>query len=224
MEIELLEKRQAIAGWRDRLVLGIWRVVNHAGTEAKAGVERHLAEAGIVDSLWDPANFTRERIDGVMRASVSSGLEGLFVASAQELRPIDPKLGALADVLVESLAEIRMPEIASPGKDTSEATKVPSEPVPQGRLAWLLSTVTDRQVVQGARDWGSWALDKVSDASDAASQKLQSGTGLHERLRRSAQERISTVWMGTSGEPHTLMTQVLGVAEEIGSEARSMSL
>ena len=159
-----------------------------------------------------------------MRASVSSGLERLFVASAQELRAIDPNFAALADVLVESLAEIRMPEIASPGKDTSEATKVPSEPVPQGRLAWLLSTVTDRQVVQGARDWGSWALDKVSDASDAASQKLQSGTGLHERLRRSAQERISTVWMGTSGEPHTLMTQVLGVAEEIGSEARSMSL
>ena len=59
MDIEVLEKRQAVLSWRDELVLGIWRVVNRAGIEAKRGVEEHLAPVGIVYSLWDPANFTR---------------------------------------------------------------------------------------------------------------------------------------------------------------------
>lgn len=224
MDIDLLEKRQAIAGWRDRLVLGIWRVVNNAGAEARAGIERHLAEAGIVDTLWDPASFTRERIDEVMRATVSSGLKDLFVASAEELRAIDPRFGALADVLVTSFNEIRMPEMTSHDQKTGGALHAPRKKVAQGRLASLVANVTERRVVRGARDWGSWALDIVSEASDAASQKLQSGTGLHDRLRRSAQERISTVWMGTGGDPQPMMAQVLSVVEDVGHEARSISL
>ena len=74
MDIETLEKRQAVLAWRDQLVLGIWRVVNRAGIEAKRGVEEHLKDAGIVDTVWDPAKFTRDRVDGIMRAAVLDGL------------------------------------------------------------------------------------------------------------------------------------------------------
>ena len=222
MDIDVLEKRQAVLLWRDELVLGIWRVVNRAGIEAKRGVEEHLARAGIVDSLWDPANFTRERVDGVMRAAVLAGLEGLFVAAAEELRAIDVDYEALAGALLESLRVLRLPALEATEPDPSSPSPSASTTAP-GRLAGLMSALSGQQLVKNARDWSSWPLEVVSDASDAASQKLQSGTGLHDRLRRSAQARIDSAWMAPAGDPPPLLGQLISAGETVGSEARSMA-
>lgn len=51
MDLDLLEKRQAALSWRDDLILEMWSIVNRAGMEAKLGVEKDLAEAGIVETL-----------------------------------------------------------------------------------------------------------------------------------------------------------------------------
>ena len=222
MDIDELEKRQAVLSWRDELVLGIWRVVNRAGIEAKRGVEEHLAQAGIVDTLWDPANFTRDRVDGVMRAAVLNGLEGLFVGAAEELRAIDPEYEALAKALLESLRVLRLPALTTAegnttGPSTSSATAT------SGRLAGLMTAASGQQIVKSAREWSSWALELVGEASGAASQKLQSGTGLHDRLRSSAQARIETAWMAPAGDPPALMGQLMSAVETVGSEARSMA-
>ena len=222
MDIDVLEKRQAVLSWRDELVLGIWRVVNRAGIEAKRGVEDHLAQAGIVDSLWDPANFTRERVDGVMRAAVLAGLEGLFVAAAEELRAIDVDYEALAGALLESLRVLRLPALEAAEPDPSSPSPSASTTAP-GRLAGLMAAVSGQQLIKSARDWSSWALEIVGEASDAASQKLQSGTGLHDRLRRSAQARIDTAWMAPTGDPPPLLGQLISAVETVGSEARSMA-
>lgn len=72
MDLDLLERRQATLSWRDDLIMAIWDIVNRAGMEAKRGVEERLAEAGIVETLWDPASFTRERVDVVMREMIVS--------------------------------------------------------------------------------------------------------------------------------------------------------
>lgn len=221
MDIETLEIRQAVLAWRDQLVLGIWRVVNRAGIEAKRGVEEHLKDAGIVDTVWDPAKFTRDRVDGIMRAAVLDGLEGLFEGAAEELRCIDIDYAALADALLDSLAVLRFPAL------TVVTTNAPATPVSnagaQNRLAGLMAAVSGQELVKSAREWGSWALELVGEASDAASQKLQSGTGLHDRLRRSAQARIDTGWIASTGNPQPIMSQLLAVVETVGSEARSMA-
>ena len=222
MDIDVLEKRQAVLSWRDELVLGIWRVVNRAGIEAKRGVEEHLARAGILDSLWDPANFTRERVDGVMRAAVLGGLEGLFIAAAKELRAIDVDYEALAGALLESLRVLRLPALEETEPDLSSPSPSASTTAP-GRLAGLMTAVPGQQLVRSAREWSSWALEIVGEASDAGSQKLQSATGLHDRLRRSAQARIDTAWMAPVGDPPPLLGQLISAVETVGSEARSMA-
>ena len=49
-----------------------------------------------------------DRVDGVMRAAVLKGLEGLFVGAAEELRAIDVEYEALAKALLESLRVLRL--------------------------------------------------------------------------------------------------------------------
>ena len=221
MDIEMLVKRQEVLAWRDELVLGIWRVVNRAGIEAKGGIETDLSEAGLVDTLWDPANFTRDRVDGVMRAAVLGGLEGLFAGAAEKLRGIDKNYGALADALLDSLKSLRLPVIEDPA--CVPPTETASPTASSGRLASAMATVSRQDFIKSAREWGSWALDMMGEASDAASQKLQSGTGLHDRLRRSAQTRIDTAWMASVGDPLPLMGQLISAVETVGSEAKSMA-
>lgn len=225
MDLDLLERRQAALSWRDDLIMAIWGIVNRAGMEAKRGVEERLAEAGIVETLWDPASFTRERVDGVMREMIVSELEKLFKGAAQQLRTIDPGYNALADALLESLTMLQLPSFE---RDVQGEINVdaPNEPVTAstGRLATMMETISNQGLVKSAKEWGSWALSMVGEASETASQKLQSGAGLHDRLRRSAQARIETAWMAPAGDPPPLMGQLIAVVEGVGNEARSMAL
>ncbi|MEW6374148.1 MAG: hypothetical protein AB1584_24810 [Pseudomonadota bacterium] len=225
MDLDLLEKRQAALSWRDDLILEMWSIVNRAGMEAKLGVEKDLAEAGIVETLWDPAKFTRGRVDGAMRSAMLNELENLFRRAAENLRKIDTGYVALADALLESLAALKLPSLEpdDPNEVMTDASHK-SAPAPTGRLAAMIATTADRDLIKSAKEWGSWALTMVGEASETASQKLQSGTGLHDRLRRSAQTRIETAWMAPTGEPLPLMGQLIAVVENVGNEARSMAL
>lgn len=225
MDLDLLERRQATLSWRDDLIMAIWGIVNRAGLEAKRGVEERLAEAGIVETLWDPASFTRDRVDAVMRKMIVSELEKLFEGAAEQLRTIDPGYNALADALLESLSMLQMPSLEPEvqGEPKVDAPKG-SVTTSTGRLATMMETISNQDLVKSAREWGSWALSVVGEASEAASQKLQSGAGLHDRLRRSAQARIETAWMAPAGDPPPLMGQLIAVVESVGNEARSMAL
>ena len=225
MDLDLLERRQATLSWRDDLIMAIWGIVNRAGMHAKRGVEERLAEAGIVETLWDPASFTRERVDRVMREKIVSELEELFGRAAQQLRTIAPGYNALADALLESLSMLQMPSLEPEiqGEPKVDAPKG-SATTSTGRLATMMETISNQDFVKNAKEWGSWALSVVGEASEAASQKLQSGAGLHDRLRRSAQARIETAWMAPAGDPPPLMGQLIAVVESVGNEARSMAL
>ena len=221
MDIDVLSIRQAVLAWRDELVVGIWRIFNKAGMDAKRGVEEHLAEAGLVDTIWDPANFTRERVDGVMRAAIIENLDSLFADAATKLRSIDQDFGALADALIESLKCLQLPMLEAPA--TTSFSDEAGAPVSSGRLAVAMDAISQREFVKSAREWGSWALELVGEAGDLASQKLQSGTGLHDRIRRAAQARIDATWMASSGDPLSVMGQLISAVETVGSEARSMA-
>ena len=225
MDLDLLERRQATLSWRDDLIMAIWGIVNRAGMEAKRGVEERLPEAGIVETLWDPGSFTRERVDVVMREIIVSELEKLFDGAAQQLRTITPGYSALADALLDSLSMLQLPSL-EPDVQGEPKVDAPigSVTASTGRLATMMENVSNRDLVKSAKEWGSWALSMVGESSEAASQKLQSGAGLHDRLRRSAQARIETAWMATAGDPPPLMGQLIAVVESVGNEARSMAL
>lgn len=221
MDIDKLSQRQAVLAWRDELILGIWGIVNQAGADAKRGVEDELAQAGLVDTIWDPANFTRDRVDGAMREAVLGDLKDLLTNAATDLQAIDEGYSPLADALLESLTALQLPSLDAP-RDPAKVEEAHS-PAPSGRLASAMDAISRQEFVKSAREWGSWALDIVGEASDAASQKLQSSTGLHDRIRRSAQDRIDTAWMGSVGDPPPLMGQLISAVETVGSEARNMA-
>ena len=221
MDIDKLLERQAIIAWRDALVLSILQIVNRAGIAAKHGVETDLSEAGLVDSLWDPASFTRARVDSVMQAATLPKLEVLFTSAAADLQAINSNYGGLADALLESLNSLHLPEVE--GTVDLPAEETPPAPQLTGRVASAIAVVSRQQLIKSARALGSRALDMVGEASDAASQKLQSGTGLHDRLRRSAQARIEEAWMASAGDPPTLIAQLFSVVETVGSEARRLA-
>lgn len=226
MNYDLMERRHAITAWRDELVLEIWKTANGAAAKARQAIENELSRAGFVNSIWDPDDFVHQRVDDATRTTLLPDLEALFARAGEDLKAIHEDHTALAAALADSLAHLHLPEQqppAPPPEDTSPPVAEPVQPIPNSRLSALVSAVTDREVVKSARDWGSWALDKVSEASDVASQKLQSGTGLHDRLRRSASERVTNVWMGTHGEQKPVMGQLLAVVEEVTNAARSMA-
>ncbi|PEQ10303.1 hypothetical protein B2G71_23095 [Novosphingobium sp. PC22D] len=237
MNIERLEQRQAVGAWRDELQLAAWRLINGAAKGAREGLEVHIAkDASILDTIWDPASFTYEKIDAPMKAVLSGALDGLFRQAAEELRMIAPDYAPLAEALIASAASFTFPavEAKSAGPDaqrdeTGAATKGPASPPASAgsdgsRWASVGSYVANNRVASGAREWGAWLLDTVSTTADAASQKLQSGVGLHDRLRNSASERIAIAWMGERGEPRPLMSQVVALVDEVANDARSMSL
>lgn len=224
MDVAAFEKRQSVIGWRDALVLASWKVVNDAGIAARAAFESEIDQAGIYEAVVDPSGFARDRIDSVMRERTVEPLRRTLASAAEDLREIDERFRPLADALENSFTTIALP---SPQATEAEAAfEAPASPSPSfgDRLTSMLSGITDRKPVRHARDAGSKAFDLLSDAGDAASQLLQSGTGLHARLRSSAGDRVRERWMALSGEPAPLMAQITEIVEKVSSEARSITL
>ena len=224
MDVAAFEKRQSVVRWRDALILACWKVVNDAGVSARAAFESEIDQAGIYEAVVDPSGFARDRIDSVMRDGTVEPLRRTFASAAEGLREIDERFRPLADALENSFRTIALPPPATTEADAvSEAQASPS-PSFGDRLGSILSGITDRKPVRHARDAGSKAFDLLSDAGDAASQLLQSGTGLHARLRGSAGDRVREGWMALSGDPAPLMAQITEIVEKVGNEARSITL
>ncbi len=225
VEFEQLERRQAVLAWRDQLMLGIWRTFNAAGIEARQRLEPHLADAGFIETLRSPGEFTRDKVDSVMRAAARRELETLFGQAAKDLRVIDPRYDALAEALVQSLAILRYPLPVV--KAEAATTEVPApHPIEGGysRLGAMMEVIANQELARSAREWGSWALEIVGEASDVARQRIQSGVGMHDRLRESARLRIDIAWMATAGDPMPILGQLIAVIESVSNEARSMAL
>ncbi|MBH0114375.1 hypothetical protein I5E68_15630 [Novosphingobium sp. YJ-S2-02] len=228
MNLELLERRQAVTEWRDRFVLSAWALVNGAAKGAREGFEKHLEDAGFIDSIWDRPSFTYDRIDAAMRATVTGGIQGLLAAAADELKQIDPAYEPLAVALASSAEAVILPMIKlqatgeGPAKDAA-----PSEPAAQGNagvLTRMSGYISELGVTRNAREWGGWAADVVTVAASAASRTVQNRTGLHDLLRRTAIDRIATAWMGGRTDSRSVVTQLVALIDETGQGARSASL
>ncbi|MEP3156867.1 MAG: hypothetical protein ABJO64_11160 [Nitratireductor sp.] len=224
MDLAALEKRQSVVRWRDDLTLACWRIVNEAAIAARGAFESEIDQAGIYAAIVDPSGFARDRVDSIMRDRTVEPLRKTFAAAAEDLRGIDERFLPLADALENSFRTIALPSPATTEAEASFEAQPSASPSFGHRLTSMLSGITDRKPVQYARDAGSKAFDLLSDAGDAASQLLQSGTGLHARLRGSAGDRICERWMASSGDPVPLMAQITEIVEKVGNEARSITL
>jgi hypothetical protein len=225
MDLEKFEKRQAITSWRDRLQFAAWALVNESGKKARASLEQQIHEAGIQNSLWDPSHFARERIDAAMRTSLEAALGGLLKQAARELQALDTAYGALSDSLIAGVAQFIYPNTPTPEVKQDKYAPVTAALAPaKQRFSAITNFVAQKVVSKVAREWGTKALDQLSEAADAASQKIQNNTGLHDRLRRAAVERIARAWMCDHGDHRPLMAQLAAAVDDVTTQARRMAL
>jgi hypothetical protein len=227
MNIEFLARRQAVTEWRDRQLFQALSMLNTAGIEARAALDRQIEDVALFQSVWDPVGFVTARIDELMRQQVALRMEVFLEQAAQELRALEPRFSAMADALVVSVSALEMPV-------TPELARTPASNAP--RTTSSLTRQTDRKLTnvarlvsglaltRSAREWGSWAADGVASAADTFSRSLQGSTGLYQRLRRIGAERIALAWLGDSGSPRPLKVQLVLLIDDVTHEARSVNL
>lgn len=223
MNIEFLARRQAVTEWRDRQLFQAMTMLNTAGIDARAALDREIKNAALVQSVWDPSGFVNARVDELMRAQVAGRIEPFLRQAAQELRALEHRFEPLAEALLASATMIDMPAAPEPEPAAPSDSPSPAQQS-ESRLSRVGKIVNGLAVTRSAREWGSWAADGVASVADTVSRSLQDSTGLYERLRRVGALRIATAWMGDVGSPRPLKAQLVLLIEDVTNEARSVNL
>ncbi|WP_172451884.1 hypothetical protein [Sphingobium sp. SA916] len=225
MDISSLDRRQALTEWRDRQLFAVLSMINGAAIAARATLDEQLRDAALTQSIWDPTAFVRIRIDALMREGIYRQLDNLLGQAASELGLLDPQFVALATTIAESGTALEMPatpEPITPPVAVQPAADRKADPVP-------LTTPTSRfsrigsLVGSGAREWRTKAIDGMTDFAASMSRTIQDRSGLDERMRRLATQHIAVAWMGDTGEPRPLKTQLIAIINEVTQKARGMS-
>lgn len=229
MDIELLAIRQSIAEWRDRQFFTILGLINQTAIASKVGLEAQIVDAALVQSALDPAGFAGHRIDLLMRTGVGEWLAQTLADASAELRALSSTFEGLAAKLETGTSSLEMPALPAPpasevpetlGSDAAAPSTKPVEEKPAaGKLSRFGSLVSG-----SAKEWHAKARVGVSDLATTVSRTLQDRSGLDERLRRAAGQRIALAWMGDTGEPVPFKGQLFNLINTIALEARSMSL
>lgn len=236
VDLELITRRQAVTEWRDRQITSVMHLLNDAATLSRSAFELQIVDAGLIESFWDPLQFVGPRVDQLMASSLVNKLEHFLAEAGRELRALDDRFESLAAALEDSAPALIMPkflehpasieeaEIASQSQHEAPATAPSNDAEAAGVLARLGDRLSTSSISRSAREWRTWAAGNVLTAAEVLSRKLQDSSGLDERLKRSATERIAQAWLGDHGDPLPLKAQMFNLIEEVASEARSMNL
>ena len=103
MDWELAMRRQAVTEWRDRQILAAHTMLNNCAQGARNAFEAQLAQATLLDSVWDPAGFSNHRIDTLLHDSVINGVADYFASAGQELGSIDTLLAPLCQAMARAV-------------------------------------------------------------------------------------------------------------------------
>ena len=214
-------RRQALAEWRDRQILELCRLLNDHAQHARTAFEAELHDAGLIDSVWDPARFADARIDRLLTATVRQALRQFLSQAADELAATHCSFAPFADALRKSegfgFPQVSLEEGSGPG--TPEAVgmlPVNSGDPPRGRRLY--------QLAGRAKGAGKQATSALAKAGRRAGTIFQDRSGLHGRLRAAAVSRVGTQWMGSRGEPRPVLAQVISIIDDVAAEARMSTI
>jgi hypothetical protein len=210
MDWELAMRRQAVTAWRDRQILAAHTMLNNCAQGARNAFEAQLAQATVLDSVWDPAGFSNHRIDTLMHDSVINGVVDCFACAGQELGSIDARLGPLGEAMGRAEG-IALPLASQPSSSDEAPARetLPSIPTEAGVLTRLRETLVYK------------ASSLATYASETADWLVQDKAGLRDRLRDAAANRIATQWMGDIGDPLPVLAQMIENIERVAHEART---
>lgn len=210
MDWELTMRRQAVTAWRDRQILAAHTMLNSSAQSARNAFEAQLAQATLLDSVWDPAGFSHHRIDALLHDSVKDGVSSCFASAGEELTCIDARLATLGEAMAraEGISLPLASQPSAPGEATAQAA-LPTLPSETGLLSRLRETVAYK------------ANSLASYASETADWLVQDKVGLRDRLRYAAANRIATQWMGDIGDPQPVLAQMIATIDQVAYEART---
>lgn len=201
--------------------------MNRAAQQSREAFEAQMSGASFVDTLWDPAGFAHKRIDVGMQERLAAVTTDLLGEAASELRLIDEGFAELAAALEGSAGNITFPCAPSPADQTAETSRdaqLGSAP-PSGTSnteGWG-SHVAEFPGARSARAWSEWAADAVAKAGESAGLAIKDRTGLHDRLRFAAVERVRAAWLGYAGTPRPVLAQLLSMIDDVASSARNLA-
>ena len=200
--------RHAIMAWRDHQVMTAHGLLNTAAIAARQAFEMSLKDATFRDSAWDPRGFSYHRIDALLGYTLRGPLEKFFNEASADLAALSPQLTELAQVLARGDL-VHFPEETSPSDEKPGEVEAA---VGTARSAGWFSSIG------GAI--ASTAGSLASAASETSNWIVQDKVGLRNRLRHAAMERIASAWMGDSGDPQPVLTQVLLAIDVAANEAK----
>lgn len=217
MDLERAIKRQALAEWRDLQIVGAASLVNLAAITARAAFEDQLIDDALRESLFNPTDWTSERIDRLMRAALKRELEAFLAMAADDLLAIDPNLNPIGDALKRE-DTITLPEVqgAEGELDTHGELDPPDVALQEDEhltgLGWL--TRIGGRVATGATGLATTATAAVNTVSP---ERLKQRT----RLRSSASQRIEDAWVGRTGQADAVLAQVIALIDQAAYSART---
>jgi hypothetical protein len=216
LDWELAMRRQAVLEWRDRQILAAYALFNSKAQGALEAFEAQVAKASVVDSVWDPAGFADFRIDELMQERMRPALRALMSGAESELVGLGKDFAPLGAALARS-DELILPTAPKPeAPPEAPASGLVREAGTEREVDWWIARLPGMAAER--------ATSFFSYASETASWLMQDKVGLRDRLRAAAAERIATQWMGGSGKPRPVLSQVIAIIDEVSHEARTMLL
>lgn len=142
MDWELAMRRQAVTEWRDRQILAAHTMLNKCAQGARNAFEAQLAQATLLDSVWDPAGFSNHRIDTLLHDSVITGIAECFASAGRELGSIDARLAPFGEAIARAEG-IVLPLALQPSSEDEAHSReaLPAIPTEAGLLTRARSIV-----------------------------------------------------------------------------------
>lgn len=222
MDIDGTMLRQAVNNWRDEYTVHALNLLNDCARRSRQDFDAHLEEAGLLDSVWDPAGFADARVDRLMWESITKDVPELMARAGKALSSLSDAFAVIGDAL--STGEpLDMPTLNEPTVAPSQVTQDASEKLASATSdgSWTGFGVS---LLRRAAEVGGRAVDTIREAGTLAERNLQQRTGLDDRLRAAAMQRIATTWMGTDQNPPSVLTQLLSRLDEAAFNARMTTL
>ena len=225
-------RRQAVVAWRDEQLLAAYSLFSDEIQQARASFEQGLVlHASLYDTVWDPAGFAEPRIDAELRKVLPGALAVFLDEAATALVVVSPEFGELAEALRRS-DRLVLPQAAQIELAAAPRPRVSDEALPRPDEAASPTAPDDRWAITkrveklalSAGDAARKGAEIVQKQANTFVDSLQDKTGLHDRARAAAQKRIATHWMGESGDPEPVLSQLVRIIDHTTETARMSTL
>jgi hypothetical protein len=223
-------RRQAVVAWRDEQLLAAYSLFSAKAQEASIAFEQRLVEhASLYDTVWDPAGFAEPRIDSELRKVLPQALANFLDGAATTLAEIATEFAELADALRRSDA-LTFPQaehfelVAVPAAPVDHAPTIDTIKSPNGVDNRWAITKTLEKLTESAGDVVKKGANIAQQQADALANLVQDKAGLRERVRVAAQVRITSRWLGETGEPQPVFLQLMRIIDNATEIARMSTI